>query len=770
MSLRLTPHYRMLLLAVALSVGIGALFARAILTIRDDEWNYARDANAALARTLEQSIGRTLDSFDHSLAGVVETLARPDLAGLPPDVQHAMLFDHSLRTRGLGSVAVIDPGGNVVVSAGVTPAKKMPNLADRDYFQFHMREKDRGVYIGRPIQGRVTGEYSLAMSRAYFNQDGSFGGVVVGTIRLSYFNELFASLGLGPQSLAEIVRADGTEISRFPSRPHGIGEPVGIHHLEHLVQEREGHFTEPQEEAQDGISRLYAFRRVGDYPLVVSVAQSVESILSKWQRNAVILGTFAALLMAACIGLALLFARELARRQNVAAQLQRAQHDMRTILDNLPSLVAYWDRNLRNRFANQAYLDWLGMTQEEIQGRPIEELLTAEACEAARPYLRRALQGRRQVYERSVPISSGEVRHMMVSCIPDMDGEQAQGIFVQIDDLTERKRMEDLLFEEKELVRLTLQSIGDAVLCTDASGHVTYINPVAEKMTGWQAFHAAGRDIDEVAPLYTPNGVHAEHPARSALSGAQALPPGRGLVLFCRDGRRMDVENSVSPITDRHGQVTGTVMVLRDVTEAMALARRMAHLAQHDMLTDLPNRVLLQDRAQQAIAQARRDGHGLALMYIDLDGFKQVNDTLGHDAGDLLLVQVARRFTRCVRRSDTVCRQGGDEFIVLLPIVEHPGQACHVARKIVAVCDAPFDLGSESRQIGLSGGIALFPQHGSTFEELARSADVALYTAKRAGKQHFRMYAGPEQEPEPVPPAAPPSVPAAPPGDASPPH
>ncbi len=110
MSMRLTLHYRMLLLAIALSVGIGALFARAILTIRDDEWNYARDANTALARTLEQSIGRTLDSFDHSLAGVVEILGRPDLASLPADVQHAMLFDHSLRSRGLGSVAVIDPG------------------------------------------------------------------------------------------------------------------------------------------------------------------------------------------------------------------------------------------------------------------------------------------------------------------------------------------------------------------------------------------------------------------------------------------------------------------------------------------------------------------------------------------------------------------------------------------------------------------------------------------------------------------------------------
>ncbi|MDA8520603.1 diguanylate cyclase domain-containing protein [Acidovorax sp. NCPPB 4044] len=744
--MRLHPHRRLILLTIALSVGIGALFARTILSIRDDEWHYAQDANAAFARTLEQNIGRTLDGFDHSLAGVVDILARPDLHTLPEDMQRAMLFDHSLRTRGLGAVAILDPGGNLLISStGKIP--NAPNLADRDYFRVHTREKAHGVYIGTPIRGRVSGEYSLAMSRAYYREDGSFAGVVVGTVRLSYFKELFESLGLGPQSLAEIVRTDGMAIARFPFRTEDTGLSVEPSHLARFGNTREGHFTEAAADSSDGVARLHAFRRVGEYPLVVAVAQSVDSILSKWRRSALVLGSFAALLMAACVGLAVLFARELARRQAIAGQLHQAQHDMRTILDNLPSLVGYWDRHLRNRFANQAYLDWLGLSQEQIRDKPIQEALDAETYAFARPHLERALQGRKQVFERTVQLSSGELRHTLVSYIPDHDGTGTQGIFVQIDDLTERKRMEDLLFEEKELVRLTLQSIGDAVLCTDATGHVTYINPVAEKITGWQAFHAAGRAIDEVAPLATSAGSPASHPAHSALAGAATKPTERGLVLQCRDGRRIDVENSVSSITDRHGQITGTVMVLRDVTEAMALARRMAHLAQHDMLTDLPNRVLLQDRAQQAIAHARRDGHGLALMYIDLDGFKQINDTLGHDAGDLLLVQVARRFSNCVRRSDTVCRQGGDEFIVLLPIVEHAEQACLVSKKIMAACEAPFDLQGESKQIFLSGGIALFPQHGESFEELARSADVALYTAKRAGRRQFRLYAGTDQEP-----------------------
>lgn len=747
--MRLPLYHRLTLLALALSVGIGALFARAILTIRDDEWNYARDANAALARTLEQNIDRTLDSFDQSLQGVVEVLGRPDYDGLPEEIRRAMLFDRSLRTRGLGSVAVIDQGGNVLIASPVTRTD-MPNLADRDYFRIHTREKVQGVYVGRPIQGRVTGEYSIPMSRAYYREDGSFGGVVVGTVRLSYFSELFDSLGLGPQSLAEIVRTDGTVVSRSPFVPADVGKPVLPTRMQRLDEGREGHFTETEAQSGDGVARLYAYRHVGNYPLVVSVAQSVDSILSQWRRSALVLGSFAALLMLSSLGLALLFARELSRRQALVAQLEGARHDMRTILDNLPSMVVYWDRDLRNRFANKTYLDWLGKSQDEIRGVHIHDLLDAEALAIARPHLERAMQGRRQVYERTIQQPSGEVRYVAISCVPDLDGADTQGIFVQIDDLTERKRMEDVLFEEKELIRLTLQSIGDAVLCTDAAGHVTYINPAAEKMTGWQAFHAAGQDIDTVVPIQPASGVRADHPARRALEGAGAAPTERGLVLHCRDGRRIDVETTVSPITDRHGQITGSVTVLRDVTEAMALARRMAHLAQHDMLTDLPNRMLLQDRAQQAIAQARRDGHGLALMYIDLDGFKQINDTLGHDAGDLLLVQVARRLRRCVRRSDTVCRQGGDEFIVLLPIVERAEQACHVARKIMAACEAPIVLDGEPRRIGLSGGIALFPQHGEGFEELARNADVALYAAKHAGRGQFMLSAGPGEDPVPV--------------------
>ncbi|MFN3437693.1 MAG: diguanylate cyclase domain-containing protein, partial [Acidovorax sp.] len=277
---------------------------------------------------------------------------------------------------------------------------------------------------------------------------------------------------------------------------------------------------------------------------------------------------------------------------------------------------------------------------------------------------------------------------------------------------------------------------------------VTYLNPVAERLTGWQAFDAAGHNVDEVVSLRSAdNDDLLASPLRAAIQQAAVVDVVRGVVVHRRSGQRFQVEETASPITDRHGAVTGAVAVLRDVTEAAAMAERMAHLAQYDALTDLPNRVLLQDRAQLAISQARRDGKSLAVMYLDLDGFKAVNDSLGHDVGDQLLVQFAQRLQAAVRASDTVCRQGGDEFVVLLPGLDGAEAACGVARKILASCDAPFHLAGEMLHVGLSGGIALYPQHGDTFDALSRHADSAMYAAKRGGRMRFMLYVGQGAEP-----------------------
>ncbi|MBV7427540.1 diguanylate cyclase [Acidovorax sp. sif1233] len=741
--------HRLIWLALLVSLGIGALFARTIWTIRADEWNYAAQTNANLARTLEQGLSWALDTFDKSLEGVAREVGRPEVWALPPDLRARVVFDNSLRARGAGDVLVLDTLGNVVLDSGPLPPRRV-NFADRDYFTAFQSGGHQGLFVGKPVPSRVTGLNILPVSRAYYRPDGSFAGVVVGAISLSYFNELFGSLDMGPHSGVNLFRSDGVVITRFPYGDADVGRSLaGTPNMIRFQTEGTGTFIGTS--TIDGMERLYSFRPVGRYPLILNVAQSTDTVLAKWYRSAWVLGGFALLLMVSCVGLATLFVRELTLRQQVSARLREAERNTRTILDNMPSMIGYWDAGLRNRFANQVYFEWFGVRPERMPGMHLSDLLGPELFAQNKPFLDRALLGEPQLFERTFADVHGVARHTMASYLPDTEGGKVRGIFVQVTDISERKRMEDELFDEKERVRLTLQSIGDAVVCADAHGAVTYLNPVAERLTGWQAFDAAGHNVDEVVNLRSPdNDAVLASPLRQAMEQGLAVEAVRGVVLHRTSGQRFQVEETSSPITDRHGAVTGAVAVLRDVTESVVMAERMAHLAQYDALTDLPNRVLLQDRAQLAISQARRDGKCLAVMYLDLDGFKDVNDTLGHDVGDLLLVQFAQRLKAAVRASDTVCRQGGDEFVVLLPGLDGAEPACSVACKILASCDLPFELAGRVLQIGLSGGIALYPQHGDTFDALSRHADSAMYAAKRGGRMRFMLYRGPDEAPEVV--------------------
>lgn len=741
--------HRLIWLALLVSLGIGVLFARSVWTIRKDEWDYATQTNTNLAQTLERSLIWALDSYDRSLQGVAREVGNPETWALPPELRARVVFDNSLRMEGAGNVFVLDKKGDLILDSGSLVPRKA-NFADRDYFQAFESGTHTGLFVGKPVPSRVTGIYILPLSRAYLHADGSFAGVVVGALRLSFFNEIFGALDLGPNSGVNMFRSDGVIISRFPYGDADVGKSIaGTHNLTRFQKEVNGVFV--GRAALDGVERLYAFRKVGNYPLIVNVAQATQTILDKWYRSAWMLGGFALLLIGGCMALGLLFVRELTLRQSVSGQLKQAEHDLRTILNNLPSMIGYWDRQLHNRFANHAYVEWFGQAPGEMRGRHISHLLGPELYEKNRPYLEQALQGHAQLFERTITDPKGVARFAILSYIPDFDGDEVRGIFVQATDITERKRMEDALFDEKERMRLTLRAIGDAVVCTDAQGQVTYLNPVAQRLTGWQAFDAAGHNADEVVNLRSAdNDALLDSPLRQAIQQACAVDAVRGIVVHRSSGARFQVEGSASPITDRHGAVTGAVAVLRDVTEAVAMAERMAHLAQYDTLTDLPNRLLLQDRAEVAMAQARREANLLAVMFLDLDGFKQVNDNLGHAVGDQLLVQFARRLQAAVRASDTVCRQGGDEFVVLLPGLDTPEAACGVARKILAACDTPFELAGRRVQVGISGGIALFPQHGDTFDDLSRHADDAMYAAKRGGRMRFMLYRGPGADPEPV--------------------
>lgn len=307
--------------------------------------------------------------------------------------------------------------------------------------------------------------------------------------------------------------------------------------------------------------------------------------------------------------------------------------------------------------------------------------------------------------------------------------------------MIERAAYAEALCEKRERAQITLNSIGDAVVSTDVAGRVTYLNAVAEDLTGWSQREALGHPLEDVLRIIDATTRHAtQNSTMQAIRDDKAMGLPSNCVLIRRDGVEAAIEDSTAPIHDRRGAVTGAVMVFHDVSVARAMTRRMTYLAQHDSLTDLPNRALLNDRLREAIVLSKRHQRKLSVLFLDLDRFKHINDSMGHIVGDRLLQSVARRLLRCVRSSDTVGRLGGDEFVTLLWEVRRAEDAATTAAKILEAVRKPHLIDDHELHITGSIGIVTYPDDGTNVGVLMKKADLAMYHAKKTGRDRYQCF------------------------------
>jgi diguanylate cyclase (GGDEF)-like protein/PAS domain S-box-containing protein len=307
--------------------------------------------------------------------------------------------------------------------------------------------------------------------------------------------------------------------------------------------------------------------------------------------------------------------------------------------------------------------------------------------------------------------------------------------------IIERMKVERRLYVATTRAEITLNSIGDAVISTDMEGRVDYLNTAAELITGWPRKKANGRPIAEVLNIVdNVTGRPIVNPVEYVLQSDQAVGLAGEAVLVSVRGGRIPIEDSAAPIHDWDGQLVGAVMVFRDISNTVAMTSKMRHQAQHDFLTNLPNRVLLHDRVNQAISLAKRSNTNPALLFLDLDKFKHINDSLGHAVGDQLLQAVSERLVHCVRTSDTVSRHGGDEFVILLADERRPHDAALAAEKILLALSTPFLIEGQQLHTSTSIGISVFPLDGLDTADLIKNADTAMYHAKERGRNNYQFF------------------------------
>jgi diguanylate cyclase (GGDEF)-like protein/PAS domain S-box-containing protein len=430
-------------------------------------------------------------------------------------------------------------------------------------------------------------------------------------------------------------------------------------------------------------------------------------------------------------------------RHLAADALRTSVEEFRTLAEAVPQIIWITRPDGGCVYFNQQWMDYTGLALEESLDdkwdkpfHPDDKKRTWLAWQQA------TKSGDNYTIESRIRKKDGEYRWWLIRGTPlrDAAGSVLQW-FGTCTDIHDLKVMEEALFAEKEWAQVTLNSIGDGVICADTLGNINFLNLEAEKMSRWSSEPAKGRPMAEVFRIVdsTSREVIA-NPAETAIEQDRTthLPP--NAVLIGRDRSETPIEGSVAPIHDRHGELTGAVIVFRDVSAAQAMSSAMTHSAHHDFLTGLPNRMLFNDRVNQAIGRGMRHGKKVAVLFLDLDGFKHINDSLGHPLGDELLCSIAECLGNCVRQVDTVSRQGGDEFVVLLSEMGKAEDAAITARRILKAVAQTRSIANHDLTITASLGVSVFPDDGLDAETLIKNADTAMYQAKQNGRQSYQFF------------------------------
>jgi diguanylate cyclase (GGDEF)-like protein/PAS domain S-box-containing protein len=421
------------------------------------------------------------------------------------------------------------------------------------------------------------------------------------------------------------------------------------------------------------------------------------------------------------------------------AELMDKERHLRQVIDSVPTPMCYVDADLRYRYVNNAFLDYIGLRAQDIVGRLVVEVLGEERFRLLHPHLDRLRGGEALAVERLVRYADGRARWMVVRLTPRISGGEYHGYYATTSDIHEQKMVEEELRRANSILSAHFDNTPLAVIEWDPDLRIVRWSGQAEPVFGWKPAEALGRSMDSWRLVYEDDEPGVSATIRELVEG-----PGRHATLLNRnyrkDGSVIWVEWHYSALRDESGQLVSILSLAQDVSSRIQAEERLQYMATHDGLTGLPNSVLLNDRLAAALVRAHRSGGRVGVMFLDLDHFKDVNDTLGHRVGDLLLKELARRIRGALRQSDVLARVSGDEFVIVMEDFPDESAPELVARKVLDEVRRPFHLEGHELHVSGSLGLALHPEDGADGETLLKNADAAMYHAKELGRNGFRLF------------------------------
>ena len=703
---------------------IGLLWSGVVLKIRAEEKAEISELmkdTANLARAVEEHAVRTVREADQVLLSLLSQIR---LQGSKPDLRQ-LIEDGPILSRIYTYLSIIDEHGNLAAS---NQQFKPVNLSDREYFKVHVAANiSNQPFIGKPDVGRVSGKTFIQVSRRINKPDLSFGGVAVVAIDPDYLAQFYSQLDIGKHGVATLVGRDGiVRVQRAGSGATAMPDVKKWSLFKHLETSKSGSYLATN--AADGLTRIFSYRTLPDHPLVVVVGVAMDDALAVFyqrSRNYQQAAALASLVILGFTGFLLLLVSRRKRAEAGRAQLAAiVQSSDDAIISITPDgVILTWNEGARRLF---------GHTAMQAIGQPFTLLYPATEYPKAWSDLEAVKRGERH-YEAMRVRRDGGLIPVSVTAFPIQDGNgKITGIGVSYRNIAERKKAEAV---QAELSVIVEQS-NDAIVSRSTDGKFQSWNKGAERMFGYSAVEAIGRPVSMILPPEERSAV--EQKLQQTLRGEDVPPYETRRVT--KDGRIIDVLASVSPVKDGTGSVTSVSIIFHDITERKKAQERISYLSHYDALTGLPNRSLFQDRLELAIAHARRRNEVLGVLLVNLDRFKKVNESLGHEAGDELLRKVASRLKSSLREVDTIARLGGNDYAVLVEGIKATDDVTAIADKLIQMLASPFDMAGQVIFVSASVGIAVCSNGDCVAGKLLEGAEVAMSRAKQDGGGDHQLF------------------------------
>ena len=732
------PNSRLWVLLFSLFVAGVMLFGYNLWLAQRELWDGAKTTAQMQVELIETHLDATLRRVDATLIDLIDRLPTDALRHEAVAVHRQTLESDMQRYLHVfpevAGFRVIDARGDVLYISG---GGEYVNLLDRGYVKELRRASSDTIVFSDVVMSRITGRPTLVAARAIRAADGSFRGAVSAAIELTHFSQLFQSVRSGGKGVLVIRRRDNhVAVVREP--PFPPGREIGFAEQHPMVEQVRRGVSEGSFDmlAEDGIWRICAFRVLAGYPFYVVAGLAREDVMAEWQGRALWVGVIGFVLFAG-LGVTLIWAFRSRHHQFVAMEALRSSQKQLGEAQRLARLGS-WELDL---VSNE--LVW----SDELYR--IFELDPAQVVGSYKVFLSFVHPDDRDRVDRVFRDSVAqhhdyEIEHRLL--MPDGriklilergnthydDQGQPLRTIGTAQDLTDIRQLES----QMQLLGSAFEHSGEAILITDRENRIITVNPAFTVLTGYALDDVKGKNPRMLSAGRTSDIEY--HRMWNTIADRGFW---QGEIWDRRkDGGVYPKWLSISVIRDEIGRVRYHVAHFTDISSERAVEAKLEHMAHHDVLTGLLNRFSLKERLDQALAVARREGTRIAVLFIDLDRFKVINDTLGHHVGDELLIEVGRRLRGCVRESDVVARLGGDEFVIMLSGVDHTRSVALVAEKLVFSVGQSYLIGGFDLYTSPSIGVAIFPNDGIDGEILMKNADAAMYHAKAAGRNNFQFF------------------------------